>query len=139
MDHYQARSREITVFVGMWHTHPDHAARPSPTDAAGMQHLLASAAQASPRALMIIIGGCAQVWSAWLQDGQLPEIYARLVRHDPATTPQPPAVPAEHIKAAWPGGFAINGRGGHERLIPRPRAAWVRALIPWARRKVAQR
>jgi integrative and conjugative element protein (TIGR02256 family) len=139
VDHHVARSRQITAFAGLWHTHPDHAAWPSPTDAAGMQQLLASAAQASPRALMIIIGGCAQVWSAWLHDGQLPEIYAGFVRHDPATSLQPPAVPAEHTKAAWPGGFAINGRGSRERVIPRPWAAWVRALIPRTRRKVAQR
>jgi proteasome lid subunit RPN8/RPN11 len=48
VDHYQLRSRQITVFAGLWHTHPDHPAMPSPTDEAGMQQLLADGALASP-------------------------------------------------------------------------------------------
>lgn len=137
--HHQACSRGMTVFVGMWHTHPNHTARPSPTDGAGMQQLLAPAVQASARALMIILGGGEQAWSAWLHDGHLPEIDARLVRHDPAATQRPPAIPAEHTEAAWPGGFVITGRSGRERPLQQRRLAWVRALISWARPKRGQR
>jgi integrative and conjugative element protein (TIGR02256 family) len=128
-DYYRTRSREITVFAGLWHTHPDHAAWPSPTDTAGMQQFLAPPALAVPRAVMIILGGSAQAWSAWLRDGRLPDFYVRLVRHNPAGTPQPPAVPARHNREAWPGGFAIPDRGGHEGLIPRTWVAWIRTLI----------
>jgi integrative and conjugative element protein (TIGR02256 family) len=137
--HHQACSRGMTVFVGMWHTHPDHTAWPSPTDAVGMQHLLAPALQASPRALMIILGGAEQAWSGWLRDGHLPEIHARLVRHDPAATQRPSATPADHTKAAWPGGFGTSGRSGRERPIQQRWPAWIRALISWARPKEVQR
>jgi len=101
VDCYRARSRQITVFAGMWHTHPDHAAQPSPTDAAGMQHLLATAPE-TPRAVMVILGGHQQTWSAWLDDGVPPDIYAHLARHDPASTQQSPSVPAGHARSAWP-------------------------------------
>jgi integrative and conjugative element protein (TIGR02256 family) len=136
VNHHRARSRQITAFAGMWHTHPDHPAQPSPTDTAGMQQLLKPTGLAAPRAIMIILGGRAQTWSAWLHNGRLPDIYARLVQHDPADSGRPPDVPAEHSREAWPGGFAIPVPG-HERLMPRPWTARIRALIQRRRRKKA--
>lgn len=135
VDHYLANSRQITAFAGLWHSHPDRAARPSPTDTAGMQQLVAPAGLAAPPAIMIILGGHAQAWSAWLHDGELPELYARLVQHDPAGSAQPPDVPAEHSREAWPGGFATRARSSHEGLIPPPRTAKFRVLIRRRRRK----
>jgi integrative and conjugative element protein (TIGR02256 family) len=139
VDHYQARSRQITLFVGMWHTHPCHAAQPSPTDRAGMQQILAPAGLTPPRMLMIILGGGAAAWSTWLQEGLLPDIYARLVRHDPASPQQPPAVPAEHGRQAWPGGFAIQTPTDQAGLRSPTPAARVRALLRRLRRQPPQR
>jgi integrative and conjugative element protein (TIGR02256 family) len=139
VDHYRACSGQLTAFAGLWHTHPDHTAQPSPTDTAGMQQLLAPAGLEAPRAIMIIIGGPAQAWSAWLRDGQLPDLYASLVQHDPADSQWPPDVPAEHGSEAWPGGFAIRAGRGHENLMPRPWMARFRALIRRPRRERASR
>jgi integrative and conjugative element protein (TIGR02256 family) len=139
VDYYLTHSRQVTAFAGLWHTHPDHAARPSPTDTAGMQQLLTPAGIAAPRAIMIILGGDAQAWSAWLHEGRLPGLYARLVRHDPAGSGRPPAVPAGHDREAWPGGFAIPARSRRETVVPRPWTARVRALIRRRRRKQASR
>ena len=139
VDHCLARSRQTTAFAGLWHTHPDHPARPSRTDTAGMQQLLAAAGLPAVRAIMIILGGSAQAWSAWLHDGRLPDIYVHLTRHDPPGSGRPPAVPAVHAREAWPGGFVIRARSGHERLIPRPWTARVRVLIRRRRRKQASR
>jgi len=138
VDHYLVRSRQITGFIGMWHTHPDHLARPSHADRAGMQQLLASAELTTPRALMIILGAQPQAWSAWLRDGQLPDVYARLVCHNPASTPLLMAVPAEHVRTAWPGGFALPDRSGHDRPTGRLWLARVRGLIRWPRRTKAR-
>ena len=74
IDHYRTSSGQITAFAGLWHTHPDHEARPSPTDEAGMQQLLTPAIWAAPRAVMVILGGQPPIWSAWLDDGELPDI-----------------------------------------------------------------
>ena len=139
VDHYLTRSRQITAFAGLWHTHPDHRAQPSSTDLAGMQQLLGSAGLAVPRAIMIIIGGSAQAWSAWLRNGRLPNIHARLVRHDPASSARPPAVPAGHSREAWPGGFAIPARSGHGRLTRGAWSARIRARFRRRRRKTARR
>ena len=137
VDHYRARSRQVTVFAGMWHTHPDHVAQPSPTDTTGMQRLLAGLG--APRAVMVILGGQQQAWSAWLHDGQPPGIYARLARHDPASTPHSPAVPAEHGSPAWPGGFVTSHRAGRRGVIPKLRWAWFRGRIRWPRRSGTRR
>jgi len=139
VDHYRARSRQITVFVGLWHTHPDHPARPSRTDTAGMQQLLAPAALAAPRAVMMILGGQDDTWSTWLYDGQPPDIYGRLVRQDPASGPQPPAVPAWHSESAWPGGYTAPNRDGRQSLGPRSWPAWIRGRIRRMRRTGSRR
>jgi integrative and conjugative element protein (TIGR02256 family) len=44
-------------FVGMWHTHPDGAPAPSPTDHAAMAAIMAAADSFAPRALLLIAGG----------------------------------------------------------------------------------
>jgi integrative and conjugative element protein (TIGR02256 family) len=133
IDHYRASSGQITTFAGLWHTHPDHDARPSPTDAAGMQQLLAPAMRAAPRAIMVILGGRPPLWSDWLDRGEIPDISAELIRRDLAGPTQAPAVPAGHHQSAWPGGFMTSSRPpGH---IPAPPAwparfrAWIRQLL----------
>jgi integrative and conjugative element protein (TIGR02256 family) len=106
LDHYRTRSHQITAFAGMWHTHPDHAAQPSPTDTASMQRLLASLE--APSAVMIILGGLQPAWTSWLHHGEPPSVYAQLTRYDPASVPPSPSVPDGHTDNAWPGGYSIS-------------------------------
>ena len=105
IDHHRTSSGQITAFVGLWHTHPDHEARPSRTDEAGMQQLVTPAMRAAPRAIMVILGGQPPIWSAWLDRGEIPDFSAELVRHDRVGLTQAPAVPVGHDQSAWPGGF----------------------------------
>ena len=49
-----------------------------------MQQLLTPAMRTAPRAIMVILGGQPPIWSAWLDRGEMPDIHAELVRHDPA-------------------------------------------------------
>jgi integrative and conjugative element protein (TIGR02256 family) len=139
VDHYLASSRQTTAFAGLWHTHPDNAAWPSPTDSAGMQQLLRAAGPPAARATMIIIGGSAPAWSAWLHDGRLPEIYARLTRYSSDRSGRALVVPAEHERTAWPGGSRILTGGGRGQVIPRRRTARFWGLIRRARPKRAPR
>jgi integrative and conjugative element protein (TIGR02256 family) len=129
--HYRTSSGQITTFVGIWHTHPDHEARPSPTDAAGMQQLLTPAMRAAPRAIMVILGGQPPIWSAWLDRGEEPDISAYLVRHDSASTVQAPAVPDGHAQSAWPGGFMITSHPPGQ--VPEPHS-WPVRLRAWIRK-----
>jgi len=108
IDHYEASSRQITTFVGIWHTHPDHAARPSETDRAGMQRLLMPAVLTTSRAVMIVLGGQQPTWSAWLDYGKTPDISAYLTRRDPVGMMRPTAAPARRHSPSWPGGFMIT-------------------------------
>ncbi len=130
IDHYRTISGQITAFIGMWHTHPDHEARPSPTDEAGMQQLLTQAKWAAPRAVMVILGGQPPIWSAWLDSGQVPDIWANHVRHDPAGPAQAPPVPAGHDQSAWPGGFTTPGHLPGQVAVP---LSWPDRLRAWIR------
>ena len=78
IDHSQRRSANRVGFVGMWHSHPYGPASPSPTDEAGMAWIV-SPDGVGRRALMMIIGGRQKIWDAWRADGDLPDIYARVV------------------------------------------------------------
>jgi integrative and conjugative element protein (TIGR02256 family) len=115
IDHYRTSSGQLTSFVGLWHTHPDHDARPSPTDEAGMQQLLTPAMRAAPRAVMVILGGQPPIWSAWLDRGEIPDISAKLVRHD---------------QSVWPGGFMT---AGHLLGTVPASPSWSARLLAWIR------
>jgi integrative and conjugative element protein (TIGR02256 family) len=128
--HYRAGSGQITSLAGLWHTHPDHEARPSPTDEAGMQQLLAPTMQAAPRAIMVILGGQPPIWSAWLDQGEIPDISAELVRHDPAALTQAPPPPAGHDQSAWLGGSMT--RCQLPGAVPAP-SSWPTRLRAWIR------
>ena len=139
IDHYRTSTGQITTFAGLWHTHPDHQARPSLTDQAGMQHLLTPAVQATPRAIMVILGGPPPIWSAWLGRGEIPDIHAELVRRDPARAPHTPAVPAGHDQSAWPGGFLPPGHWPGQMPAPPSWPTWLRAWVRQLRRTKAER
>lgn len=98
-----------TGFLGMWHTHPDGHAWPSPTDEQGMRDLLLPVTRAPRRALLLILGGKPQRWSAWLDGADLPETFARIT----SRTQTAPATVRERLVALatgewWPGGYALR-------------------------------
>jgi len=136
-DYHRDLSQGNTVFTGMWHTHPDHRARPSPTDAAGIRTLLATVPE-SPRAVMIILGGSRETWTAWLDDSRPPDIYAELVRKDPSHPLQEMPVPPGHASSAWPGGYITAEQEERGVKGPQLRPWWLRRFW-WPGRKGARR
>jgi integrative and conjugative element protein (TIGR02256 family) len=54
-----ARTRGAVSFIGMWHTHPGSAPKPSPTDRSAMRELLGSPDFRGRQLLMLIVGGYA--------------------------------------------------------------------------------
>ena len=103
---------KATRFVGMWHTHPYGPAWPSPTDEAGMAALVMPARTAPPRALILIAGGPAEQWTAWLEGYGTPAWYARIVdRTDSDANAQPQLCDVDRHGGPvtwWPGGFATR-------------------------------
>jgi integrative and conjugative element protein (TIGR02256 family) len=128
IEHYRTSSGQLTTFVGMWHTHPDHQAQPSPTDETGVRQLLIPAMRTAPRAIMVILGGQPPIWSAWLDRGEIPDISAELVRYDPASPAQAPAVSADRDYSAWPGGFMAPGHLPAQIPVS---ASWPARLRAW--------
>jgi integrative and conjugative element protein (TIGR02256 family) len=51
------RTRGSVAHVGMWHTHPDSAPRPSDTDLAGMCQIVKAVDPPTPESLLLILGG----------------------------------------------------------------------------------
>lgn len=93
--HYRTCSGDLTMFIGMWHTHPGGPAQPSPTDEAGMANLVTSIVGGPPRSLMLIVGGRDPAWSTWRDRptrgcAHPPQIYARIVRRTDRHTAPPP-------------------------------------------------
>ena len=115
----------------MWHTHPDHQARPSPTDQAGMQQLLTPATGAAPRAIMVILGGQPPIWSAWLdRRSRYPTSTQNLSAAIRPEHPARPAVPVGHDQSAWPGGFCLLAIWPGQ--MPAP-PSWPTRLRAWIR------
>ena len=50
------RTRGSVAFIGMWHTHPDCAPLPSPTDRAGMAQITTQVGTTIPKAVLLIVG-----------------------------------------------------------------------------------
>jgi integrative and conjugative element protein (TIGR02256 family) len=64
------RSRGLVGFIGVWHTHPGHAALPSRIDLDAMEALTKDGA---PR-LLLIVGGAQSQWDAWLTGKPGPDV-----------------------------------------------------------------
>jgi len=125
VEHHRKRSINRVGFVGMWHTHPYGRARPSPTDEAGMGWIV-SPAGTGRRALMLILGGDEQTWEQWRGDGQMPDVYVRVVdRDDPvnlaAATGQ---VTTLVVDGGLPGGFYQPPWAGEQEAL----SWWRRAF-----------
>ena len=70
----------------MWHTHPYGPVRPSPTDETGMGWIV-SPDGTGRRAVMLILGGHGDTWSAWHDRGDTPDVYLRVVDRHSQTQP----------------------------------------------------
>ncbi|MEU3626692.1 hypothetical protein BS329_35885 [Amycolatopsis coloradensis] len=113
VDHHTRRTGGITGFLGIWHTHPCGVAAPSPTDLAGMAALTTFAGVAN-KALMVILGGSSQVWTAWTEGGGQPDVHVRVVARDPAATPSGTTARVQEAPPAgtyFPGGFSAAPAG----------------------------
>ncbi len=135
IDHHLKRSRGTSGFIGMWHTHPYGIAAPSPTDRAGMAELVTPITGGPTQALMLILGGDKNTWTAWRSDAsppQPPNLYATLVRRA-AVGPNQTRVPA-------PQGLNYHP-GGYRQSLPTARTATPRRRRwrPWKRRPAAPR
>ena len=109
--YYRRRTGRLSTFVGMWHSHPFGLAEPSRTDKAAMTALVTPVSGGPSRALVLIVGGAADRWSAWVDEAEPPDVYARFVtRAGHSGRVQPPPVPALHQSQAWPGGWRERPR-----------------------------
>ncbi|RSN64669.1 ThiF family adenylyltransferase [Actinomadura sp. WAC 06369] len=125
IDHHNRRTKGLTTFVGMWHSHPYGQARPSAIDEAGMT-TITSLAGGSRRAVMLILGGPEAVWNAWKDGIGTPHLYARIVENrQPADSESPPRQPDRPPGRYFTGGYSypITGQDGHP---PRRRLRWRR-------------
>lgn len=108
IDHHRKRSGKETTYLGMWHVHPKGLAGPSPTDRSSMHALVAAAVGGPPRALMLILAGDEDRWSAWLSGGTAPEMFAQLMARQALGSPPPELVThSTHESSSWPGGWAL--------------------------------
>jgi integrative and conjugative element protein (TIGR02256 family) len=110
--HHDQASAGTVRFVGLWHSHPDGPAAPSPTDRQGMADLLVPFARAPRRALLAIVGGPPHRWLAWLEASAPPDVFFRLLARTSTTTlggqPRPRDADGQ-TGPWWPGGYALGG------------------------------
>lgn len=117
---YRDATANRVGFVGMWHTHPHGVASPSSTDEMGMADIVTMQGT-SRRSLMLILGGASASWDGWLDNGDFPDVYARVV--DRNATRRPGGMMALHLtsQSAWyPGGYAYP-KFAEPAKGPRPR------------------
>ena len=101
----RARTRRATSFVGMWHTHPDGRALPSPRDVTSMSRLVSR--DPLPEALMLIHGDRdreAELGAYVFGRDELPAPFGALVIHDRTVARPSPAPPSRNVGLALSGG-----------------------------------
>lgn len=123
ISHHRQRSGRLTGYVGMWHIHPYGRAAPSPTDQSAMGRIVSPLPDGPRRALIAIIGG--PQWEQWLDNGDAPDVYARLATRDAASL-APATPPTPHLRSLerWPGGWS------NRRTAPPRRRRRRRRLLP---------
>ena len=122
VEYHRHRTGRLSTFVGIWHSHPSGEARPSLTDKTAMTALVMPVSGGPSRALVLILGGTGERWSAWVDNAEPPDVYARLVTRATHSEPvQPPPVPPRHHCEAWPGGWRerpkVAARAGRRRWL----------------------
>jgi integrative and conjugative element protein (TIGR02256 family) len=127
--YHRKRSGKLTSFLGMWHSHPNGAAEPSPTDTAAMATLVTPIANGPRRALVVIVGGHAARWRAWVDACESPDMYGKFVSRATQRGPvQAPPVPVSHRSSAWPGGWRTRAQVTRpaRKRFPRLRLSQIR-------------
>ena len=120
------RSGLESTYLGMWHSHPDGAAAPSPTDTASRHDLVSEVVGGPPRALIVIVGGDRSRWDGWLAGEDLPELFAEVIhRRKLGPERSHPPTPGIHESSYWPGGWAPTRGDAAER----PRRSWLARLF----------
>jgi integrative and conjugative element protein (TIGR02256 family) len=104
--YHRHRTGKLSTFLGIWHSHPFGEAEPSRTDKAAMTALVMPISGGPSRALVLIVGGPEERWTAWVDKAKLPDVYTRFVTRATHSGPaHPPPIPARHHSQAWPGGW----------------------------------
>lgn len=128
VQHHQQRTANRVGFVGMWHTHPHGPASPSPTDESGMGWIV-SPDGTGRRALMLILGGPGDAWTAWRNRGDTPNVYLRVVDRHSQTLP-PRSIRSPHLvlpSGSYPGGYYQPSADSIHQT------SWWRRLFGWQR------
>ncbi len=130
IDHFRAATADASGFVGMWHTHPEGAARPSTTDEQGMGSLVIPIDGVS-RALMLIVAGDSTRWASWRDADDEPDIYLHQITSTTtaATGDQPPRPPGEYFRAG------SAGSGASDAAAPGRLRRWMSKLASGLRRR----
>ena len=97
------RSRDASLPVGMWHTHPGSIPVPSQTDFEGMAEIIGSADRSLPKQLLVIVGGTSpqHIVGAFIYDRNKPFPSIAVVW---AEQLPPPPKPEHRIGVALSGG-----------------------------------
>ncbi len=123
--HATARTSD---FIGYWHIHPDGQAAPSATDRHGMTTLV-DQVPGCRQALMLILGGPADRWDAWIERAEVPPTFVRVVRRGEMLDSGRIKSEGGEIRSTpsgsiWPGGFGQRADpAGHES------AKWWSAIL----------
>ena len=101
----RTRTRRSTAFVGMWHTHPDGPALPSPRDITSMSRLVSL--EPLPEPLMLINGTRdehRELGGYVFARDELPQPFGLLVIHDRTAQPAPRPPAPRTVGLALSGG-----------------------------------
>lgn len=138
--HWQDKTtRGAARFLGLWHSHPGGVAAPSDIDEVGMHELLVPVEHAPRRALLLIIGGASEGWTAWVrtQVGENvapPQIYARLCNRPHHMKSIPRSASTRYARAMVSSDKDETrrwSRSGRYRQSHRWPWEWIRKWIRW--------
>jgi proteasome lid subunit RPN8/RPN11 len=104
IQHHRQRTHDRCQFAGMWHTHPFGPASPSRRDEVGMAGIVADGT--AKWNLMLILGGPEASWRRWCDEGELPEVYVRMVDDGGAGTQVTDSPQTRRVTQVFAGEFS---------------------------------
>jgi integrative and conjugative element protein (TIGR02256 family) len=143
VDAVRVRTRGISAFIGIWHTHPGGRAYPSSTDECGMAYVVGPDGSRQ-RALMAIFGGPDLRWAPWRdgQGGGAPDVYVRVVPRasGPTPTERPTYIGGFSPQMLPPGTYFTGGYGGRTQVVVAVggNVAGAGVAVPWWRQLVVR-
>lgn len=127
VNYHRPVSKGLTSYLGLWHSHPDGPASPSPTDESSMDIVVTPALGAVQRAVFLIVGGLRGRWGSWLDSGDGPALYAHFSRRSDARELRAaPPIPENHRAVAVRGGWSVPSARRHQ--AARRRWSFLRRL-----------